>query len=64
MNQQERDDLREKHTSITFQPADYPQHPVCIVCDSAYPCDTIVVLDWAEFLLGELKSISAVWDGE
>ena len=51
MNQQERSEMRGKHTSITFQPADYPQHPVCIVCDSAYPCDVIKVLDaWEEWL--------------
>jgi len=64
VNKQERSEIRAKHTSITFQPADYPEHPVCIVCDSSYPCDVIAVLDCAEFLLRELKSISAVWDGE
>jgi len=56
MNQQERDDLRTKHQDDWFG--------YCSVCHRETGCDVIKVLDWAEFLSKELKSISAVWDGE
>ena len=59
MNKAERDALREKHSQVG------DLHPECKYCWTVnYPCDVIKVLDYAEFLLGELKSISAVWDGE
>jgi hypothetical protein len=76
MNKQERDALREKHTEVNVtKPEGLPTY--CMGCAQdaddrwteepwkySYPCDVIKVLDWAEFLSKELKSISAVWDGE
>ena len=56
MNYAERQALREKHE----QSGDW-----CVYCAAEwYPCDVIKVLDFAEWVVNELKDISAGYEGE
>ena len=61
MNKQQRDELRAMHTPSTAQD-DWSMCPNCRV--PVQDCDVIKVLDYAESVLEELKSITAFWDGE
>lgn len=55
MNQQERNELREKHYACD---CGHCENNECKAgCVGDYPCDTIKVLDWAEGLSDRMKFI-------
>jgi hypothetical protein len=69
MTPEERQTLRDKHVACFADT--YKDQYVCRSCSSDdvstllvyYPCDTIKALNWAEWLLEELKSISEIREG-
>ena len=61
MNAAERQAYRAKHFTVYGEGVG---PDLCYGCGETAPCDFIKVLDFAEWVVNELKDISAAYEGE
>ena len=60
MTKEQRQALREKHSNKFTDEFD---KDICAECGWMTPCDAIKVLNWADEVLEELKSLTAHFEG-